>query len=165
EWRLVRASGPGPKMDEFECVKMARYPFDDLPHGRAMAGPDVVGSSRLRRFEQAYEQVGDIGRIDEVSNLTAVGDVDRSAGAQRRQQRWNEAPRLVAWAIRQEYAAPCSGKTIVPGISFGSHPKCCFTLSVKRSRADRGLILDTAISHRFVFSATTGADETPPALL
>ena len=58
--RLVGAPRLGTEMDEFTRVEMIRYPFDDLPHGNAATCADIVGPVRVRRRQQAHEQVGDI---------------------------------------------------------------------------------------------------------
>ena len=63
-------------MDEFPCVEAICCPLDDLAHGNAATGSDIVDAVRIRFRQQAYEQVCDIRRMNKVPRLPAVGHAD-----------------------------------------------------------------------------------------
>ena len=56
----------GAETDEPPRVEIIRYPFDDLAHGSALACSNIVRPVRVRRRQQAHEQVSDIRRVDEI---------------------------------------------------------------------------------------------------
>ena len=70
--RLVVAPCLGAETDELPRVEIIRYPLDDLAHGSALARSDIVRPVRVRRRQQAHEQVSNIRRVDEIPNLAAV---------------------------------------------------------------------------------------------
>ena len=119
---LVVAPCLGTEMDEFPRVEVIRYPLDDLAHGNAATGSDIVGAVCVRCRQQAHEQVCDIRCINKIPHLPAVGHADRLTCAQCSQQRRNEAPWLVARPIWQKHARPGGGKPVTLGTGLDDHP-------------------------------------------
>ena len=156
---LVVAPCLGTEMDEFPCVEVICYPLDDLAHGNAATGSDIVGAVCIRCRQQAHEQVCDIRCINKIPHLPAVGHADRLTCAQCSQQRRNEAPWLVARPIWQKHPRPGGGKAVTLGTGLDDHPDRRFALAIQRSRTDRRCVLPARTGFDVVFGGASHANE------